>query len=677
MTDTYVWNAANGSGAFDVSANWRDVTTGANPASAPPGSGDTALIGSAGVVTGTGTVQELDLYPSSGTLTLAGATLQAGTATLSGNLVLRSSTSLATTGTLALRGASTVVAVASGSTLSSAGMMTVGGAGDSVLLTLSGAGTKLVATDTTGPLPIGAEIGNGGTGTVKVVNGATLAAAGTGIAIGAAHGTGTLVVSGAGSSGSAGMVEVGMGGTGTLDVLGGATFTASSLGVGFDGFSASGTAPGNGSVVVSGAGSTLTVAGSLLIAGEPYQGTVSDRGTVTIGNGATLVAGGAQASGQPAIGIANQSYSAGTLDVAGAGTTATAKGSVLVGNYGNGTLDITGGAHLAIQGGTGGLEVAAYGTLTHGSSGLVFVGSKSSVVVSGAGSLLDAGTGAVTIGAAGQGTLVVANGASFRSDPLGGQAAVIGAGSSTGETTGGSGLVLVNGMGSSWVNSGALDVGTGTTGALDVEGGGLVSTHTLTIGSTALASKASVDVSGNSSLLTVQNDATLVAGKVVLAGGSLDVGGTLTLDAGQTLSGNGTVQAGSIVNDATVVASGGRMTFIGDIGGSGTLAIAGNASLSLDGGAASGQAAVFEAAGHGLLDLADPATFAGHIAGFAATDQIDLEHVAATGLSYAGQTLTVAESGGNSVQLKFSGSYSASSFAFAQDGQGGTLITHT
>ena len=46
-------------------------------------------------------------------------------------------------------------------------------------------------------------------------------------------------------------------------------------------------------------------------------------------------------------------------------------------------------------------------------------------------------------------------------------------------------------------------------------------------------------------------------------------------------------------------------------------------------------------------------------------------------LTYSGQTLTVHESGGASLGLKFAGTYSQSSFGMTSDGHSGTFITHT
>ncbi len=115
------------------------------------------------------------------------------------------------------------------------------------------------------------------------------------------------------------------------------------------------------------------------------------------------------------------------------------------------------------------------------------------------------------------------------------------------------------------------------------------------------------------------------------------------------------------------------MNFIGGIKGVGKLEIEAGATLSLG----SGQEGIFEAA-TGQLVLGAPASFARTIYDFVKGDTIDLSKIIAGSLTYSGQTLTVHESGGASLALKFSGSYAQSSFgAPSSDGHGGTLITHS
>src|ERR1700722_2806361 len=85
----------------------------------------------------------------------------------------------------------------------------------------------------------------------------------------------------------------------------------------------------------------------------------------------------------------------------------------------------------------------------------------------------------------------------------------------------------------------------------------------------------------------------------------------------------------------------------------------------------------------GTLQLDNSARFTGSVSGFAAQDQIDLRDIVfgpQTSLGYAansgntGGTLTVGNSG-DSANIVFVRSYTASQFAIPSDGHGGTLLT--
>ena len=99
------------------------------------------------------------------------------------------------------------------------------------------------------------------------------------------------------------------------------------------------------------------------------------------------------------------------------------------------------------------------------------------------------------------------------------------------------------------------------------------------------------------------------------------------------------------------------------------LEIGSGATLSLLAGAASGQTVDFMA-GTGLLDLTKPAAFAGTLAGFDGSDQIDLIKTAETSFNYAGNTLTVKDGTKTVASLQFSGSYNTGSFMLGSDGMG-------
>ena len=151
---------------------------------------------------------------------------------------------------------------------------------------------------------------------------------------------------------------------------------------------------------------------------------------------------------------------------------------------------------------------------------------------------------------------------------------------------------------------------------------------------------------------------------------------TLTLDAGTSLNGHGTVQACSTINTTNVQASGGTLSFLGGVTGNGQMGIDAASTLSLGGGVGAGQATIFESTTSKLV-LGAPSSFAGTIYDFMKGDKIDLASVVAQSLTYASQTLTVHETGGASLALNFAGAYAQNSFGMTTDGHGGTVITHS
>ena len=114
-------------------------------------------------------------------------------------------------------------------------------------------------------------------------------------------------------------------------------------------------------------------------------------------------------------------------------------------------------------------------------------------------------------------------------------------------------------------------------------------------------------------------------------------------------------------------------------GASGAATIAANATLEL---AAANSASVTFAASTGTLKLDQPSTFSGEIFNFAGdgtlsgSDHIDLKGMDYNTLqdSYANGVLTVTDGSGDTAKLNFNGSYVLANFAFASDGNGGTIV---
>lgn len=295
------------------------------------------------------------------------------------------------------------------------------------------------------------------------------------------------------------------------------------------------------------------------------------------------------------------------------------------------------------------------------------------------------------MGDSGSGTLVISGGAAVHTTANAGvDGAVVGA------LSGAKGSATVTGAGSLWTVGSDLVVGDAGTGVLNVNTGAEATAGSLLVGASAAGTvfvsgtgshlavtgaaqigglgKATISV-GTGGLVSVGGNAEVKFGAVALSAGTFTAGGTLTVDAGQSIAGSGTVKAGTLVDLGSITAQAGTLSFIGGIGGTGHLNIASGATLGL-GAVGTGDLATFLAT-TGELALAAPTQFLGTIAGFTTGDAMDLASVIATSLTFSGKTLKVPESGGSSFGLAFSGSYTSASFAApVSDGHGGTLIHH-
>ena len=129
-------------------------------------------------------------------------------------------------------------------------------------------------------------IGSSGTGDIALTQGGTLLAASPGTGFGAivlgnsASGVGTLTVDGQSGATAVGALTVGFSGTGTVAITNGGSIFAESAALGSNGGS-------SGSVGLSGAGSTLAIANTLLVGGVNATNVA---GTLQIGAGAAVSA---------------------------------------------------------------------------------------------------------------------------------------------------------------------------------------------------------------------------------------------------------------------------------------------------------------------------------------------------------------------------------------------------
>ena len=467
--------------------------------------------------TGTATVS------SGGSITVSGRSANVGNgAGSTGTLTINAGSSFSSTvaGQLANYEFNIGVSGASGSTTAATGMVTVQGAG--ALLDIGANGGS---------------VGLSGTGTLNVLAGAVAKFStidnvnGTAsLAIGR-EGTGTVLVSGTGSTLSLGggmYAGRGLGSAGTVTVTAGGTLTQAALAVNevTDGNSFGNSGTSTGSLIYGGTGTLNVTAGgkatfasqiSFGLSGSTGVGLVSDAGSVlTLQSGLTI----------------------------GSGTVVTG---------GTGTLTVQSGG--VVQ-----MTAAADATRNYLVVGGA-VGTTGAVTVTGSGSLLDVGLNAASIGNTGTGSLTVSAGATARSATADGYSL---SALSVGNVAGSVGAVTVTGAGSSYVVAGNVYVGRGGSGALVVDQGGSFGGGKIASGDGLGAHAAfGISIGDGTPLINIETgvpnttfnfggsgSATVKNGSTLTSLGAIRVGrrgttGTLLVDTGSTVQAASTIYAGS------------------------------------------------------------------------------------------------------------------------------------
>jgi len=343
-------------------------------------------------------------------------------------------------------------------------------------------------------------VGYAGNGTLNIEAGGQVSSS-PGAGIGERSGsTGTVTVTGAGSTWTNFALGVGGSGNGTLNIqAGGRVSTSWSAGLGY--FSGS-----TGTVTVTGAGSTWTNSGGLYVGKEGSATlTVADGGLVTAG---TLYASLADLLGDGTITVTQGAVldaalvfdathgTTQTLPFGAGGTlnlTFTSAGDLGVGYRGTGTLRIADGVTVASATGYLGYNPGSTGTATVTGAGSAWANSGDFFVGYGANGTLNieaggrvsdtrgffGGTATVTVRGTGStwtsseylrvnGTVnVEAGGQVSNTDGY------------LGDSSGSTAAATVTGTGSTWTNSGALYVGYEGSGTLTVADGGRVTAATL------------------------------------------------------------------------------------------------------------------------------------------------------------------------------------------------------
>jgi T5SS/PEP-CTERM-associated repeat protein len=190
------------------------------------------------------------------------------------------------------------------------------------------------------------------------------------------------------------------------------------------------------------------------------------------GNGTLILSGGDLNADQSFIG--DQASSVGAAIVTGVGMTWTS-GEMIVGNHGSGGLTIEAGGRVSSS--TGFIGRAS------GSNGVATVTGTSSQWTS---------SSELRVGDTGQGTLLVAAGASVQNSGIG----------SIGTSSASEGEATVTGSGSSWASFSELQVGSSGIGTLTIESGGIVSSEGIASVGTFTGSTGTAVVRGSGSTWT-------------------------------------------------------------------------------------------------------------------------------------------------------------------------------
>lgn len=488
---------------------------------------------------------------------------------------------------------------------------------------------------------------------------------------------------------------------------------------------------GNGGIGVDLHGGALTNSGTVLggTAGEAYRLGGYGGAGVTASNGATVTN---ASTGQITGGNGTYGYrgaqQAGTgvqIDASILNNAGTITGGTGGPVYGNGAL---GGIGVELNGGTGsngGLIAGGTGGYGHfygggGGVGLALEGgllSNTGTIIGGAGGpgseepqgaggagvLINGGTletsgtisggygytfsgyglsAAVTFGSI-AGTLLIDPGAVFDGVVAAnaGAADVLALGGSAGGT--------LNGLGSEFTNFAIVTVNAHAHWSLDGANAlgaasSLQDSGALSVAGTLADAGLAVVWTGGE--LTADAAAAVQIGQLGLRGGTLDgsatgtvaigtslhgaAAGDITVQAHGSISGFGTIAGAPIVDNGTILATGGdpsgypTLLLADAVSGSGTVAIS-DAYLTA-GAAVAGVKIAFQ--GPGLLYLDAPTQVTSVVAGFGAGDSIWLNNTPSTSFTYANNTLTVLNNGTTVDQLVFAGTYTEANFQVGYNG---------
>jgi hypothetical protein len=686
--DMYLWIAPGG-GAWDVAANWEDVTAGQSPADIAPGhnnlvtingpqnqadviggpaaaatlelTGDVALGGSfaAGTLTvgisASQTLGTVDLLAGS-TLTAASATLADGAFSLAG-----ASTLFAVSGTLTLGGGVSGLGLPINSLYINAGALVAAAS-----LILGGGSGDYITTDTTGAIEIGGTAG-ATPGTVTVDANGTLSGNGQVNPFGAIVDNGLIDASG-------GVLVLGsVTGTGTLSIAADSALTLeSTTAVPID---------------FVGANAVLAIASELVAPTSVITGFVPGEIIDILGDPITGV-GFTPGSSYNTLTLYYETQAVARLFVAGDYT----KDKFLVvpdGEIGS-DIEVTGNGGGGGGGGQGNTDLLAW--TTPGSGGWGKASYWTDVTLNKPAKNPPGTENPVQVAGPTDGTYQFIGGpgtaasALFTGDTSLGEAYSFGTLTVGTESVAGA-LALTNQGTTSMAVSGPAFITNGTvalTGA----------TSTLTVGGTLSLGGGAQGQGSAVTLLSAENQASVQVGGLTLGGGNGNIvvtdstawieigtaggaaGGAVTVDPGMTVAGNGSLNAdASVIDNGTITALGGTLA-VGNVRGRGTLAVGVESVLQLTGTEAS---PISFAGGASTLLLAGTVeTPAGIISGFAPGDAIVTGTSPVTMVAYAPGnggigTLTMYYDNIVAGTLLLAGNYAGDVFTVVPDGAGAAI----
>ena len=382
-------------------------------------------------------------------------------------------------------------------------------------------------------------------GVITVGPGATLKAAGGGIA---AAGISDILIggspiaaldaSGAGATVNSNGYRIAIGSSeqGSAQVSQGATLLAGTPFAADEAIVVGG-AGATGALTVTDPGSRVTATGQLAVG-------LGGAGSLLIENQATVSTGGNSADTTEGFDVAQLAGGSGQATVTGSQALLTNVGRFVVGDGALGSLSIAGGATVATTPGTASGLAGAVIANAAGASG-------SSVDVSGGGSNWRV-TGVLNVGVDGSGSLQISQGATVTASSL-----------DAGDIATAIGQLSVTGAGSALLVAGSATVSDDGTGVLSVLNGASFSAQSLTIGNQTDSSGALV-VSGNNTTLTVSGELNI---GTALGTGDLTVGPGAVVNASVVNLQGGVVLEGGVLDPTVYIENGGGTT-----GGFGTIA---------------------------------------------------------------------------------------------------------